>query len=111
MAGPAKAYLRKEAAYLRQYSPQAAEAFLQRLREAREHLKRFPLMGFEKSGLPIPGVRSLVIGAYNLDYEIAGDDLLILAIRPGQVPEPSREIEDDFDYEDDAPPPSGPRHG
>ncbi len=104
MAGPAKAYLRKEAAYLRQYSPQAAEAFLQRLREAREHLRRFPLMGFEKSGLPIPGVRSLVVGAYVIDYEITGDDLLILAIRPGQVPEPSLETEDDFDYEDDAAP-------
>jgi hypothetical protein len=56
-------------------------------------------MGFEKSGLPVPGVRSLVVGTYVLDYEIAGNDLLILAIRPGQVPEPSLEADDDFDYE------------
>ncbi len=102
LAGPARSFLRKEANYLRQYSPQAAEAFLQRMREAREHLHRFPLMGFEKSGLPVPGVRSLIVGAYILDYEIAGSDLLILAIRAGQVPEPSLEVDDDFDYEDDS---------
>jgi len=35
MAGPAKAYVRKEASYLRQHSTQAADAFLQRMREAR----------------------------------------------------------------------------
>jgi plasmid stabilization system protein ParE len=99
MVAPARAFLRKEASYLRQYSPQAADAFLHRMGEAREHLQRFPLMGFEKSGLPVPGVRSLVVGTYVLDYEIAGNDLLILAIRPGQVPEPSLEADDDFDYE------------
>jgi plasmid stabilization system protein ParE len=104
MAGPARAYLRKEASYLRQYSPQAADAFLQRIREARENLKRFPQMGFEKSGLPVPGVRSLIVGAYNLDYEIEGDALIILSIRPGQVPEPSSAVDEDFDYEVDSAP-------
>jgi plasmid stabilization system protein ParE len=107
MAGPARAYLRKEASYLRQYSPQAADAFLRRMREAREHLTRFPLMGFEKSGLPVPGVRSLVVGTYNIDYEITGDDLLIVSIRPGQVPEPSVEVDDNFDYEGDGSRPRG----
>jgi len=67
MAGPAKAYLRKEANYLRQYSPRAADAFLQRMREARDNLRRFPLMGFQKGGLPIPGMRSLVVDTYILD--------------------------------------------
>lgn len=108
MAGPARAYLRKEAAYLRQNNPRAADAFLLRLREARDNLRRFPLMGFQKGGLPIPGLRSLVVDSYVLDYEIAGDELLITAIRPSQIPESLFEIEDDFDYEAGAPPP-GPR--
>jgi plasmid stabilization system protein ParE len=99
LAGPARAYLRKEASYLRQYSPPAAEAFLRRMHEAREHLQRFPLMGFEKSGLPVPGIRTLIVGTYCLDYEMAGDQLLILSIRPGHVPEPAPDAEDDFDYE------------
>ena len=100
MAGPAKAYLRKEAHYLRQRSPRTADAFLLRMREARDNLRRFPLMGFQKGGLPIPGMRSLVVDTYILDYEIAGDELLIMAIRPGQVPESLLEVEDDFNYED-----------
>jgi addiction module RelE/StbE family toxin len=100
MAGPAKAYLRKEAHYLRQRSPRAADAFLQRMREARDNLRRFPLMGFRKGGLPVPGTRSLVVDTYILDYEVTGDELLITAIRPGQVPESLLEVEDDFDYED-----------
>ena len=104
MAGPAKAYLRKEANYLRQYSPRAADAFLQRIREARDNLRRFPLMGFQKGGLPIPGMRSLVVDTYILDYEVHGDELLIAAIRPGQIPETMLEAEDDFDYEDDSTP-------
>ena len=62
-------------------------------------------MGFEKSGVPVPGVRTLVVGTYNVDYEITGDDLVILSIRPDQVPEPSSKIDDDFEYEDDAAPP------
>lgn len=57
-------------------------------------------MGFQKGGLPIPGARSLVVDTYILDYEITGDALLIMAIRPGQVPESLLEVEDDFDCED-----------
>jgi hypothetical protein len=74
------------------------------MREARDNLRRFPLMGFQKGGLPVPGMRSLVVDTYILDYEVNGDELLIAAIRPGQVPETLLEAEDDFDYEqDDAP--------
>lgn len=99
LSGPARVYLKKEAHYLRQKSRPAAEAFLSRLVEARKNLGRFPQMGFEKEGLPVRGMRSLVVGDYILDYEIRGEDVFITAIRPGQKPENAIEVTDDFDYE------------
>ena len=99
LSGPARDYLRNEARYLRQRSHPAAEAFLTRLVEARKNLARFPQMGFEKDGLPIRGMRSLVVGDYILDYEIHGEDVFITAVRPGLKPETTIEVGDDFDYE------------
>jgi len=101
LSSSARAYLRKEAQYLRQRSRPAAEAFLARMREARINLQRFPQMGFQKAGLPIPGMRSLIVDAYIIDYEVSADTVLILAVRPSQIPEASLTVDDDFDYEDD----------
>ena len=56
-------------------------------------------MGFEKAGLPVPGIRSLVVDTYIIDYEISNDTIFIVAIRPGQVPEQLL-TEGDFDYEE-----------
>ena len=45
-------------------------------------------------------MRSLAVDTYILDYEVNGDELLIVATRPGQGPETLLEAEDDFDYEE-----------
>lgn len=106
LSGLARGYLRKEAHYLRQRSQPAAEAFLARMKEARRSLGKFPQIGFEQEGLPVSGNRSLVVGDYVLDYDLHGEDVYITAIRPGQKPEVTVEVNEDFDYEEKESPPS-----
>ena len=52
LSGNARAFLQREARYLREQSPAAAEAFLERLREARRNLAKFPEIGRRKDALP-----------------------------------------------------------
>lgn len=102
LSGDARAYLRREAAYLRNYSQKAAKAFVDRMIEARNNLARFPEMGKTFDRLPIPGSHRLVVGDYLLDYDLTDEEVVILSIRHGQQQPLAPEIEDDFDYEEDA---------
>ncbi len=61
MSDDARAYLRDEAKYLRKRSPAAARAVSAAMRKARENLAHFGDLGFAKEGLPIPGMRRLIV--------------------------------------------------
>ncbi|MBM2713539.1 type II toxin-antitoxin system RelE/ParE family toxin [Mesorhizobium caraganae] len=109
LSGDARAYLRREAAYLQKHSQKAAKAFVDRMTEARKNLARFPEMGKTFDRLPIPGSHRLVVGDYLLDYDLADEEVVILSIRHGQQQPLTPEIDDDFDYEEDAAKPSDPK--
>ena len=104
MSAKARAYLRKEAKYLRDRNQAAAAAFSARMKHARELLSDFPELGTGKMGLPHSDMRCLVAGDYLMDYQIRGDEVLILAIRHGRQLEVSFEL-DDVSYDDDDAPP------
>lgn len=99
LSGSARAYLHAEAAYLRQYSPRAAKAFLERMADARTNLAKFPDLGRSIEGLPVPGMHRLVVGDYLLDYDVTSEDVVILSIRHGRQQPLTEDIDDDFDYE------------
>ncbi len=105
LSGEARAYLLAESAYLRKRSPIAAQAFLDRMREARQNLARFPEMGRGIERLPVPGSLRVVIGEYLLDYDIDDGLVLIVNIRHGAQQRLSPDVDDDFDYETCAPDP------
>ncbi|TIQ37414.1 MAG: type II toxin-antitoxin system RelE/ParE family toxin [Mesorhizobium sp.] len=109
LSGDARAYLRREAAYLQKYSQKAAKAFIDRMAEARKNLARFPEMGKTFDRLPIPGSHRLVVGDYLLDYDLTDDEVVILSIRHCQQQPLTPEIEDDFDYEAGAAKPPDPK--
>ena len=99
MSDDARTYLRDEAKYLRKRSPAAAKALMAAMRKARENLAAFGELGFAKEGLPIPGMRRVIVGNYLLDYEISGDVVLVVAIRHGRQMPPDMTLDDDFDFE------------
>lgn len=109
LSGIARAYLRREAAYLQRCSQKAAGAFVDRMTEARQNLARFPEMGKTFDRLPIPGSHRLVVGDYLLDYDVSDGAVVILSIRHGQQQPLAPDVEDDFDYEEGAAKPAGPR--
>ncbi|WP_420962774.1 type II toxin-antitoxin system RelE/ParE family toxin [Brucella sp. IR073] len=100
LSGDARAYLRREASYLRQHSLKAAKAFLDRMAEARKNLAQFPEMGKGIERLPVPGSNRLIVGDYLLDYDLTDGEVTVLSIRHGQQqPLAPDAADDDFDYE------------
>jgi plasmid stabilization system protein ParE len=99
LSGNARAFLQREANYLRERSPAAAEAFLAKLREVRRNLARFPQIGRRKEALPITGVMRLVVGDYILDYDLVADGVAITSIRHARQMDPDVEYDADFDFE------------
>jgi plasmid stabilization system protein ParE len=99
MSDDARSYLRNEAKYLRKHSPAAAKALTDAMRKARENLTTFGELGFAKEGLPIPGMRRLIVENYLLDYEIVADVILVVTIRHGRQMPPEMPPDDDFDFE------------
>jgi len=107
LSGNARVFLQREAKYLRERSPTAAEAFLARLREVRRNLALFPEIGRRKEALPIEGAMRLVVGDYILDYDLAADSVSITSIRHARQNDPDLAYDADFDFEAD-PDPSEP---
>ena len=100
LSASARAYLKQEAAYLRDRNRIAANNFLDHMRAARKDLEHFAEAGFEGEALPIPGMRRLIRVGYRIDYKVENGNVLIAAIsssintpldRPGD--------DDDFNYE------------
>lgn len=98
----AREYITTEGRYLRARHPGAARQFLDDVKKLRQALSQFPEMGRQTDEMPAPGVLRFVMGSYLVDYEVGEDDVVILKMRHGRQRPPSVEIEDDFDYEDDA---------
>ena len=99
LSGNARAFLQREAKYLRERSPTAAEAFLERLREARRNLAQFPEFGRRKAALPVEGAMRLIVGDYILDYDLVADGVEIASIRHTRQLDPDLEYEADLDLE------------
>ncbi len=57
----ARTFIQREAKYLRERNRVSAEHFLDRIREARINLARFPEIG-RTGAVPLPGLRRLVVG-------------------------------------------------
>ena len=99
LSGNARAFLQREAKYLRERSPSAAETFLARLREAQRNLAQFPEIGRRKEALPMQGAMRLVVGEYILDYDLAADGVAITSIRHTRQNDPDMAHDTDFDFE------------
>lgn len=100
----ARAFIQREAKYLRERNQAAAETFLNRLREAKRSLAQFPKMGREKESLPVQDSMRLVFGDYIIDYDFDGDIVAITAIRHGRQQDPDLAKDEDFDFEENASP-------
>jgi plasmid stabilization system protein ParE len=100
LSATARRYVRQETAYLRQHSTAAARNFRQQLQSLQHRLADFPNIGSQSAGLPITGLRRLVMGNYVVDYQIRGDVIDILTIRHGRQKEQPLPLDDDVDYED-----------
>lgn len=95
----ATAYVRQEAAYLKDRQPLAARAFLDDLKRLRAGLERFPALGHLSPDLPYPGIHRLVMGAYLIDYRQRPTEILILSIRHGRERPPGLPVEDEFEHD------------
>ena len=100
LSGSARAYLRAEAAYLRDFSPRAAAGFLARIREVQRNLARFPELGRGIERLPVQDSRRLVAGEYIVDYDLLDGSIVIMSIRHSKQAEAVPEIDEDVDYEE-----------
>lgn len=92
--------MRRETAYLRDRNAQAAQRFSATVRLALQRLAAYERLGSGADELPVPGLRRLVVGDYVLFYEIAGEEVLVLAARHGRQA-PFDAFDEDFDYETD----------
>ena len=101
LSDTARAFVQREANYLRERNPTAAENFLERLREARRNLARHPEMG-RPSPIPLRALRRLVVGEYILDNDLTADRVEIVAIRHGRQQDPSIISDPAVNFETDA---------
>lgn len=96
----ARAYLRSEVGYLRQYSARAADGFIAQIEEAMTNLARFPGIGRGVDRLPMPDMHRLVVGSYAVEYQLRGKEIVIMSIRHGrQQPPEGVDVDDEDNYE------------
>lgn len=95
----ARYFVRREAAYLRDRNPAAADRFRHDLNQFVKALAQFPSMGQEAADLPFRGARRFVVGDYLIHYEIGNAAIVILTIRHGRERPPEIPLDDDADFE------------
>lgn len=95
----ARAYLAREADYLRERNRAAGERLLHDVKQFVATLAQFPLMGSEATDLPLRGVRRFVLRDYLIYYEVGAQTIVILAIRHGRERPPELPLDDEDDYE------------
>jgi len=98
-APPARAFIEQEVLYLRSRNPAAAIAFRAGIARLGRQLARFPQSGFLRQDIPLSGVYRIVLGDYRVDYELAGNAVLVLLVRHGRQAEPGLPLDEDADYE------------
>ena len=80
----ASADLRRLHDFLEAKNPQAAKAVAETLANAPSKLRQFPRRGPRVEGFEGREVRRLVVGSYEIRYEIAGEVIRILQIWHGK---------------------------
>jgi toxin ParE1/3/4 len=76
--------------YIEERSPNAANAFLQRVDTNFENLVRFPFIGRERSSLA-PGLRCLVVGLHLIFYTIESNHITVVRVIDGRM-----DVEEEF---------------
>lgn len=76
----ARADLRRLYVFLAANSPRAAELAMLSLTEAPARLLRQPAIGQRIESIPGRTARRIVVGAYEIRYEVAGEDIRISRI-------------------------------
>jgi plasmid stabilization system protein ParE len=95
----ARAYLAREAGYLRERNRAAGERLLHDFKQFLAALAQFPMMGQDATDLPLRGVRRFVLGDYLIHYEIGAGAIVILTIRHGRERPPELPRDDYDDHE------------
>jgi len=70
--------------YLDERSPNAANAFIQRIDTNFDNLARFPFIGRERSSLA-PGLRCLVVGLHLIFYTVNSDQITVVRVIDGRM--------------------------
>jgi toxin ParE1/3/4 len=76
--------------YIDERNPQAAESFIQRVRNNFENLARFPFIGRERSSLA-PGLRCLIVGLHLIFYTVDPDEITVVRVIDGRM-----DVEEEF---------------
>lgn len=66
--------------YLHEVAPEAADLMLLRLSQAPDRLLDFPRMGSRLDDYKMREIRRIIVGNYELRYEIAGDVIFVLRV-------------------------------
>lgn len=96
----ARAYVAREAAYLRERNRAAGERSLNDMKQFVTALGQFPSMGQEATDLPLRGLRRFVLGDYLIHYEVGAQAIVILTMRHGRERPPELPVDDDEDFEE-----------
>jgi toxin ParE1/3/4 len=70
--------------HLDERSPNAANAFIQRIDTNFDNLTRFPFIGRERSSLA-PGLRCLVVGFHLIFYTADPDEITVVRVIDGRM--------------------------
>ncbi|MDH4413959.1 MAG: type II toxin-antitoxin system RelE/ParE family toxin [Rhizobium sp.] len=95
----ARAYVAREAGYLRERNRAAGERLLHDFKQFLAALAQFPMMGQDATDLPLRGIRRFVLGDYLIHYEVEATAIVILTIRHGRERPPELPLDDGTDYE------------
>lgn len=101
LSAAAHEFLRRETAYLRSRDIGAATRFVAEMRSATRRLATYDRIGRPDHELPVPGLRRIVVRDYVVLYDVASDEIRVLAVRHGRQAPFDCPIDADHDYESD----------
>ena len=99
LSDAAEAYVKAEAAYLGARSRSAAAKFRALLNGLKRNLADFPALGHANPETTVEGIFRSVMGEYLVDYEVAGEVVIVITIRHGRQRPPEQPLDPDDDYE------------
>jgi plasmid stabilization system protein ParE len=95
----ARVYIKAETSYLKVRSASAAAKFRAALSSLQKNLASFPGLGHATDELVAEGFFRFVMGEYLVDYEVAGEVVIVVTIRHGRQAPPNQPLDPDDDYE------------